>query len=101
MLHKGEIGVIIYVNYGDDISAATCVILCEPEAGTIKEFTATVPATDVTANGVTYLANKYALYTTTSTADLDYAGRWKKKLKVTFSASDIKQTNYENFRVLS
>lgn len=100
-LNKGEIGQTLRINLGEDISAATeAVIYAEPEVGAKKEFVATIPATDVTVNGETLLANEYAEYTTTSEEDLDYIGRWRMKLKATFSASDIRQTNYQKFRVL-
>jgi|TARA_R110000851_G_scaffold106584_1_gene225888 hypothetical protein len=102
-INKGEIGQPLRVNIGEDISAATsAIIICQPEVGTTKEFTATVPATPVTLpNGDVLAANEYAEYTTLADTDLDYAGRWKMKLKATFSASDIRQTNYVKFRVLN
>ena len=55
----------------------------------------------VTVNGVTFLANEYAEYTTLKEDDLDYVGRWRMKLKATFSDTDIRQTDYVKFRVLS
>ena len=72
-LNKGEIGQPLRINLGVDISAATsAIIICQPEAGTAKEFTATIPATPVTLpNGDVLAANEYAEYTTTSTEDLD------------------------------
>ena len=100
-INKGEIGQALRINLGEDISAATCIIYCEPEIGTIKEFTATVPAVPVVVNGEMLNANEYAEYTTLSADDLDYAGRWRMKLKATFSTTDIRQTNYSKFRVLS
>lgn len=101
-LNKGEIGQPLRINVGEDISAATsAVIIAQPEVGTIKEFTATIPATPVTVDNVTLNANEYAEYTTLTTEDLDYVGRWRMKLKLTFSASDVRQTNYTKFRVLN
>jgi len=100
-LNKGEIGQPLRINLGEDISLATsAIIYAEPEVGATKEFTATIPAVDVTVNGETLLANEYAEYTTLTADDLDYAGKWRMKLKATFSSSDIRQTNYERFRVL-
>jgi hypothetical protein len=100
--NKGEIGSIIRVNAGEDVSsAASVVIILQPEAGTVKEFTATVPAVTVTVDNVTYTANEYAEYTTTSKEDLDYIGRWRKKVESTFSSVLVTQTNYVKFRVLS
>jgi len=99
--NKGEIGSIIRVNAGEDISsAASVVIILQPEAGIVKEFTATVPAVTVTVDNVTYTANEYAEYTTTSKEDLDYVGRWRKKAESTFSSVLVTQTNYVKFRVL-
>lgn len=101
-INKGEIGVPLRINLDEDISAATSlIILCQPEVGTQKEFTATAPAVDVTVDGVTYSANEYAEYTTTSAEDLDYIGRWRMKLKATFSSADIRQTDYVKFNVLA
>ena len=101
-LNKGEIGQPLRVNLGADISAATsATILAQPEVGTEKEFIATIPAVPVTVDGVTLNANEYAEYTTLAAEDLDYAGRWRMKLKAEFASSDIRQTNYVKFRVLA
>ena len=101
-INKGEIGQTLRINLGEDISAATStIIFAEPEVGTVKEFVATVPAVPITVNGVTLNANEYAEYTTTSAEDLDYIGRWRMKLKATFSSTEVSQTNYEKFRVLA
>ncbi len=101
-INKGEIGQALRINLGEDISAATStIIFAEPEVGTVKEFVATVPAVPITVNGVTLNANEYAEYTTTSAEDLDYIGRWRMKLKATFSSTEVSQTNYEKFRVLA
>jgi hypothetical protein len=99
--NKGEIGSIIRVNAGQDISSATSVlIMLEPEVGTIKEFVATVPAVQVTVDNVVYPANQYAEYTTILATDLDYSGKWRKKAAITFSSALVTQTNYVKFRVL-
>lgn len=101
-LNKGEIGQPLRINLGEDISAATSVIIyAQPEQGTLKEFTATVPAVPVTVDGVTLNANEYAEYTTLSEEDLPYVGRWRMKLKATFASDDVRQTNYQKFRVLN
>jgi hypothetical protein len=101
-INVGEIGVPLRINLGEDISSANpAIIIAEPEAGTKKEFLATVPAVPITIDGVTFNANEYAEYTTTSEDDLDYVGRWRMKLKATFSSTDIAQTNYVKFRVLA
>ena len=101
-LNKGEIGSIIRVIAGEDISTATSVLMIlEPELGAAKEFTATVPGVTIEVDGITYTANEYAEYTTVSEEDLNYIGRWRKKIKYTFSSVDVKQTNYLKFRVLA
>ena len=100
-INIGEIGTPLRINVNEDISAASPVlIIAQPERGTKKEFTATVPAVPVTIDGVTYAANEYAEYITTSAEDLDYVGRWRMKLKPTISSTDIPQTDYVKFRVL-
>ena len=101
-LNVGEIGQPLRINLGEDISAATsAIIIAQPEVGLLKEFIATIPNTPVTVDGVTLNADEYAEYTTTSEDDLDYAGRWRMKLKLTFSSTDIRQTDYVKFRVLN
>lgn len=100
-INKGEIGQTLRINLSEDISAASCLIIAQPEYGESKEFVATVPATPVVVNGETLNANEYAEYTTTSENDLDYAGKWRMKLKATFSTADVRQTNYVRFRVLN
>ena len=101
-LNKGEIGQPLRINFGEDISAATeALILSQPEVGTTKEFVATIPATPVTVNGVTFNANEYVEYTTVSEEDQDYVGRWRYKAKLTFSSTDIRQSNYFKYRVLN
>lgn len=100
-LNKGEIGQPLRINFGEDISLATeALILSQPEIGTEKEFIATIPATPVTVNGVTFNANEYVEYTTLNKEDQDYVGRWRYKAKLTFSSTDIRQSNYFKYRVL-
>ena len=100
--NKGEIGAVIRVDAGEDISSATSVLIrLRPEVGEVTQFTATVPASSVTVGDTTYTANEYAEYTTLAETDLDYVGRWDKKAVSTFSSADIRQTDYERFRVLS
>lgn len=101
-LNRGEIGSVIRVIAGEDISSATSVeMILEPELGAIKEFVATVPGVTIEVDGITYTANEYAEYTTVSEEDLNYIGRWRKKIKYTFSSVDVKQTNFQKFRVLA
>ena len=101
-LNKGEIGQPLRINFGEDISSATeALILSQPEIGATKEFTATIPATPVTVNGVTFNANEYVEYTTVSEEDQDYVGRWRYKAKLTFSSTDVRQSNYFKYRVLN
>jgi len=101
-LNKGEIGATIYADFGSDISAATSIkMILEPEVGTAKEFTAVLGASDITVDNTDYTANEYAYFTTTKENDLDYIGRWRKKLEVTFSSSSVLQSDYSKFRVLS
>lgn len=102
-LNKGEIGQPLRINLGTDISNATeVIIIAQPEVGTTKEFIASVPDTSVTLSDGTVLnANEYAEYTTLTGDDLSYVGRWRMKLRATFAADDVRQTNYQKFRVLN
>lgn len=100
-LNKNEVGATIYAAFGSDISTATSIkLILEPEIGTAKEFTATLGTSNITVDNIDYVANEYSYYTTTTDTDLDYVGRWRKKLEVTFSASSVLQSDYSKFRVL-
>ena len=100
-LNYNEIGQVIRINLAEDISAATPALILKPEVGEIKEITSgvTIPGVEVTVDGVIYYPDEYIEYTTQD-GDLDYAGRWKKKAKLTFSDSNIQQSDFEKFRVL-
>jgi hypothetical protein len=100
-LNFKEIGQVIRVNLGEDISLATPTLVLLPEVGTVKNITdgVTIPAVQVVVGDETFEANEYIEYTTIKD-DLDYVGRWKKKAKLTFSDSDVQQNDYEKFRVL-
>jgi hypothetical protein len=100
-LNLNEIGRVIYVNVGSDISLSTPTLLLLPEYGEGKEITTgvTIGPTDITVDNEELFANEYIQYTTVD-GDLDYAGRWKKKAKLDFSATDIQQTDFTKFRVL-
>ena len=99
-LNKGEIGQPLRINFGTDISLATAEMLVEPEVGILKTFTALIPAVPVTIDDITLNANEYVEYTTLTKDDLDYVGRWRYKAELTFSGTDIRQSNYTKFRVL-
>ena len=100
-LNYKEIGQVIRVNAGKDISTATPTLALLPAVGDKKTFTdgVSIPAVDVTVGVDTYLANEYIEYTTTE-EDLDYAGLWKKKAFLNFSAANVEQTDYVKFRVM-
>lgn len=99
-LNVGEILQPLRINLNEDISTATSVLmLLQPEYGTTKELTATAPDTPVTINGVTLNANEYVEYITALESDLDYAGRWRMRAKVTFPDGSVKKTDYVKFRV--
>lgn len=82
------------------MSIPTLILL--PEVGVEKAITTgvSVPNTAVTVGSETLNANEYIEYYTKD-GDLDYVGRWKFKCKLTFSDSDIKQTDYQKFKVLA
>ena len=101
-LNKNEIGQPIRINLGEDISLSTPTLILQPEVGNAKEITTgvTVPAVPVTVGDETLLANEYIEYFTLE-GDLDYIGRWRFKAKLDFSSTDIRQTDYQKFRVLA
>jgi hypothetical protein len=101
-LNYNEIGSIIRVNLGYDITASTPELIVQPEIGVTKEISTgvTIPAVQVVTDLETFEAGEYIEYTTIKD-DLDYVGRWRKKAKLTFSTSDIQQNDFEKFRVLA
>lgn len=100
-LNFNEVGQIIRVNVGKDISLSTPTLILQPEAGITKEITSgvTIPNVQVVTDAETFEANEYIEYTTIVN-DLDYVGRWKKKAKLDFSSLNIEQTDFVKFRVL-
>ena len=101
-LNHNEIGQPIRINLGEDISLSTPTLILQPEVGKTKNITSgvTVPAVPVTVGDETLLANEYVEYFTKED-DLDYVGRWRFKAKLDFSSTDIRQTDYQKFRVLA
>ena len=101
-LNFKEVGQPIRINLGEDISLSTPTLILQPEVGKTKNLTSgvTIPAVDVTVGDETLLANEYVEYFTKED-DLDYVGRWRFKTKLDFSSTDIRQTDYQKFRVLS
>lgn len=100
-LNYNEIGQIIRVNVGEDISAATPTLFLLPEVGDKLEITAgvSIPSVSVTVDDEVYLADEYIEYATVD-EDLSYVGRWKKKAQLKYSASNISQTDYVKFQVM-
>ncbi|NRA76698.1 MAG: hypothetical protein HRU18_00700 [Pseudoalteromonas sp.] len=101
-LNLNEVGQPIRINLGDDISLSTPTLILQPEIGITKEITSgvTIPAVNITIGDETLLANEYIEYFTKD-GDLDYVGRWRFKAKLDFSSSDIRQTDFQKFRVLA
>ena len=101
-LNLNEVGQPIRINLSDDISLSTPTLILQPEIGITKEITdgVTIPAVNVTVGDETLLANEYIEYFTKD-GDLDYVGRWRFKAKLDFSSSDIRQTDFQKFRVLA
>jgi hypothetical protein len=100
-LNFNEIGSIIRVNLGYDITASTPELILQPELGETKEITTgvTIPGVTVVTDIETFTAGEYIEYLTID-GDLDYTGRWRKKAKLTFSSNNIQQNDFEKFRVL-
>jgi len=101
-LNFKEVGQPIRINLGEDIGLATPTLILQPEIGIKKEITqdVTIPTSNVTVGDETLLANEYIEYFTKE-SDLDYVGRWRFKAKLTFSSTDIRQTDFQKFRVLA
>jgi len=101
-LNLNEIGSIIRVNLGFDITASTPTLILQPEIGETKEITTgvTIPVVTAVTDLETFTAGEYIEYVTID-GDLDYIGRWRKKAKLTFSANDIRQNDFTKFRVLA
>lgn len=100
-LNFKEIGQVIRVNVGKDITASIPSIRLTPEYGIKKETASgvTIGTEDITVDNEEWFANEYIEYTTVKD-DLDYVGRWKKKAILTFSADNVEQTDYVKFRVM-
>ena len=101
-LNFKEVGQPIRINLGENISLATPTLILQPEVGRTKNIKdgVTIPNTNVTVGDETLLANQYIEYFTKKD-DLDYVGRWRFKTKLDFSSTDIRQTDYQKFRVLA
>ena len=101
-LNFKEVGQPIRINLGEDISLSTPTLILQPEVGKTKNLTSgvTIPSVDVTVGDETLLAGEYIEYFTKD-GDLDYTGRWKFKAKLNFSTTDIRQTDFQKFRVLA
>ena len=100
-LNFKEVGSIIRVNVGEDISTSTPTLILQPELGKTKEIKdgVTIPNVTIEVDNETFTANEYIEYATKED-DLNYVGRWKKKAKLDFSSTNIQQTDFEKFKVL-
>ncbi len=100
-LNFNEVGQVIRVNAGSDITLSVPTLRLAPEYGEKKEFTngVTIGTTDIVVDNEDWFSGEYIEYTTVD-RDLDYVGRWKKKAILTYSSSNIAQTDYTKFRVL-
>lgn len=101
-LNFNEVGQVIRINVGKDISASTPTLVLQPEVGNTKLITSgvTIPTVQVEVNGVIFYPDEYIEYFTKD-GDLDYVGRWKKRVKLDFSSTNIEKTDFVKFRVLS
>jgi len=100
-LNFKEVGSVIRVSVGSDISLSTPTLILQPELGNTKEITdgVTIPNVTIEVDNETFTANEYIEYSTKET-DLDYVGRWNKKARLDFSSTDISQTDFVKFKVL-
>lgn len=99
-MNKDEYGQVLYVNVGQDLTGSTLTLVLQPEQGETLELQSGVEigVTPITVNGTLFNANEYATYTVKE-GDLSYAGRWRMKLKVKFSATKELSTDFQNFVV--
>ena len=101
-LNIGEIGAVIRVNLGYDISDTTPTLILEPEVGYEKHFTdgVTIPIVAFETELESFCAGEYIEYST-KVGDLDYVGRWRKKAKIKVDENNIQQNDFQKFRVLA
>jgi hypothetical protein len=101
-LNFNEIGSVIRVNLGYDITGTMPTLILQPEIGFDKEFVTgvTIPVSTVVTDLETFTAGEYIEYTTVD-GDLDYIGRWRKKAKIEVNSADIQQNDFVKFRVLA
>lgn len=100
-INTGEVGTVIRINVGYDISAATPSMVFLPQYGEtqVRLTGVTVGNTQVVTDLETFEANEYVEYTS-QVADFKYVGKWKKRAVLTFDNTNIQMTDYEDFRVL-
>ena len=101
-LNFNEIGQIIRVNIGKDITLSIPTLILQPEVGSTKEITSgvTIPSVTVITALETFEAGEYIEYKTID-GDLDYVGRWRKKAKLFYSELEVEQSDFTKFRVLA
>ncbi len=100
-LNFNEVGSVIRVNLGYDITGTIPTLILQPEIGIDKEFVTgvTIPVSTIITDLETFTAGEYIEYTTID-GDLDYVGRWRKKAKIKVDNADIQQSDFVKFRVL-
>lgn len=98
-MNVGEYGTLIYLNVGEDISAASNQILfCDPDGEELTK-TATVGSVNYTSDdGIVFTADEYATYTFQD-GDIDQDGIWKARLHSTTSGV-LRKTDWIPFKVL-
>jgi len=94
-----QAGAMFRIDYGADISSATLEMIFQPQSGKSLIVTPTVGLVDIPDCLDPVYFNQYTEYLTIST-DLYIVGRWRFKLKVSFSTTDIAYTQFKYFEVL-
>jgi hypothetical protein len=101
-------GGTLRVNFGEDISSATAFTMeIQPQVGDKQSLTPTLGTSDVWVGDEKYLANQYVEYTITANqfktgqdANGEEIGQvWRKKATATISSTDVRATQYSQFRV--
>ncbi len=97
--NKESYGEKIYVNFDQDISAATTLkIFLLPQSGDEQELTAVLETSDLFVGDRLFLANQFVSFTTTD-GQFDYVGHYQKRATAIIGSTKI-STDYRRFQIL-
>jgi len=103
-LNKAEYGVSLYVDMGEDVSAATdYTFVLEPYIGDKQEKVVTdgvaLGTVNITVDDTLHVANEYLTYTIKD-GDLDQSGLWRIRGTATMTATKLIIGDYSHITVL-